>query len=92
MVFRLFRDSGLPIILEKEETHTIKTLDVQGRWTELDDYYAELKNSGDLTEIMIEADSMEELKLFLTTIDDTFEFRINFAKKFIAIMDQGRDS
>lgn len=91
MVFRLFRDSGLPIVLDEDEAHVIKTLEAQGRWSELDNYYAELKESDGLKEIMIEADTMEELKLFLTTIDDNFEFRINFGKKFIAIMDAGRD-
>lgn len=91
MIFRLFRDSGLPILLDEDESHTIKTLEAQGRWDELDNYYHELKQADGLKEITIEADTMEELKLFLTTIDDTFEFRINFEKKFIAIMDAGRD-
>lgn len=91
MVFRLFRDSGLPIVLDEEESHAIKTLEAQGRWSELDIIYDELKKSDDLKEIRIEAESMEELKLFLTTIDDTFEFRINFEKKYIAIEDAGRD-
>jgi len=91
MIFRLFRDSGLPILLEEDEAHTIKTLEAQGRWDELDYFYDELKHQDGLKEIAIEADTMEELKLFLTTIDDTFEFRINFEKKIIAIMDAGRD-
>jgi hypothetical protein len=91
MIFKLFRDSGLPIALDEEEAHTIKTLEAQGRWSELDNYYAELKNLDGLKEIIIEADTLEELKLFLTTLDDNFEFRINFGKKYIAIMDGGRD-
>jgi hypothetical protein len=91
MIFRLFRDSGLPILLEEDEAHTIKTLEAQGRWSELDNYYEELKNQDGLKEITIEANTIEELKFFLTTIDDTFEFRINFEKKYVAIMDGGRD-
>lgn len=91
MVFRLFRDSGLPIVLDEDETHTIQTLEIQGRWTELDDLYSELKNSDDLKEISFEAHTMEELMLFLTTIDNHFDYRINFEKKYIAIMDGGRD-
>lgn len=91
MIFKLFRDSGLPILLEEDEAHTIKTLEAQGRYTELDDYYADLKNQDGLKEITIEANTLEELKFFLTTIDNTFEFRINFEHKYVAIMDGGRD-
>lgn len=92
MIFRLFRDSGLPILLEEEEAHTIKTLEAQGRWSELDIVLHDLKNSDDLKEIKIEAHTMEELQLILITIDNGHDFRINFEKKFVAIMDQGRDS
>lgn len=91
MIFKLSRVSGLPIVLDEDEAHTIKTLEAQGRWAELDDMYDQLRKSDDLKEISIEADTMEELKLFLTTLEDNFEFIINFERKTIRIADQGRD-
>lgn len=91
MIFRLSRDSGLPIALEEDEAHVIKTLEAQGRWDELENYIAELRDSDGLKVLAVEADTIEELKFFLTTIDNNFEFIINFEKKTIRIADQGRD-
>lgn len=92
MTFRLFRASGLPLILEEEEIHTIKTLDAQGRWEELSHYERELRDNGDLTELNIEANDLGELKFFLESIDKENRFTIDFERMLIEIQDQGRDS
>jgi hypothetical protein len=91
MIFKLSRESGLPIVMEEDEVHTIKTLEAQGRWTEVEDYCKELRQGEDLKVISIEADTMEELKLFLTTLEDDYNFIINFKHKTIVIEDGGTD-
>jgi len=91
MIFRLFRESGLPLILEEEEVHTIKTLEAQGRWTELDDLYHDLRKSDDLKEMRVEANSLGELRFCLEAIDDEHDFIIDFKRMLIIIQDQGRD-
>ena len=91
MIFRVFRASGLPLVLEEEELHTIKTLEAQGRWTELDDLQHDLRKNEDLKEIKIEAHSLGELKFFLEAIDNEHEFVIDFKRMIIIIQDQGRD-
>jgi hypothetical protein len=92
MIFKLSRESGLPIMLEEEEIHCIKTLEVQGRWTEVEDYCKELRDSDDLKVITIEATTIEELKLFLTTLDDANRFIINFETKTIIVEDGGNSN
>jgi hypothetical protein len=91
MTFKLYRESGLPIILEPEEVHELKTLELQGRWTELEQRIQELKDTGDLTSMLVEGASISEMKLFLTTIDSESTFEINFENNSIAIKD-GRKS
>lgn len=92
MIFRLFRASGMPLVLEDEEIHTLETLDAQGRWEELSDYEKELRDSGDIKEIKLEANSLVELRFALEAIDNRNQFLIDFERMIIMIQDQGRDS
>lgn len=91
MTFRLFRASGLPLLLEPEEVHTLKTLDAQGRWTELSEYERELRDNEDVKEINIEADNLNELKFVLEGFDSENRFVIDFKFMIIQIEDLGRD-
>ena len=90
MTFRLSRESGLPIVMEEDEIHTINTLEAQGRWTEVEDYCKELRDGEDLKTLIIEVDTIEELMLFLTTLEDNYSFIVNFKHKTIIIEDGGR--
>ena len=90
MVFRLSRQSKLPLLLEVEEKHTIETLEAQGRWSEVSDYEDELRADLDsLKEIEIEAHTLEELYLALDLFEPDAKFIIDFKKRTILIIDQG---
>lgn len=91
MTFRLIRSSGLPLLLEEEEVHTLKTLDAQGRWTELSEYERELRDNDDIKELQIDADNLNELKFVLQGFDSENRFTIDFELMIIQIEDLGRD-
>lgn len=90
MTFRLTRSSRLPVMLEPDEIHMMQTLELQGRWIELEDYEKELREGDGLKSLNIEIDKLEELKMFLTTIEPCITFLIDFENMYITIMDTGR--
>lgn len=93
MVFRLSRQSRLPLLLEEDEKHTLETLEAQGRWSEVSDYEDELRADLDsMKEIEIEAFSLEELYLALNLFDPHAKFLIDFIGRTILIMDSGVNS
>lgn len=92
MIFRVFRASGMPLMLEEDEVHALATLDAQGRWEELTHYEKELRDSDDLKEIRIEAENLKELRFALEAIDSHNRFTLDFENMIIEIQDQGRDS
>lgn len=91
MIFTVTRASGLPLMLEPEEVIELGTLDVQGRWIELEDYEKQLREGDGLVSLMIEVHRVEELKIFLTTVDPNNTVTIDFNRMTIVIDDGGRD-
>lgn len=90
MIFNVRRASYFPIVLEMEEQHTLDTLEDQGRWAELEDYEATLRHSDALKEIKVECEKLEELLIFINSINSGLcSLTINFVKKSIVIEDQG---
>lgn len=92
MIFRVFRSSGLPLVLEPEELDALDLLEKEGRWTEYDHYQKELRNNDGLVDMMVEAHSLEELRFFLDAIDPHNAVILDFKNMIVTIMDNGRDS
>ena len=92
MIFKVSRASKLPLVLEEEELHAMLTLELQGRWVELDDYIKEIKQQdSSATDMFFECHSLADLKIFLTTIDPNNQYTLDFQQMTILIEDGGRE-
>lgn len=91
MIFKVIRASNLPLVLEDEELHAMLTLELQGRWIELDDYIKELKQQDGPLSQFIDVHSMADLKIFLRTVDPNNLFTLDFEHMTITIEDGGRE-
>jgi hypothetical protein len=90
MIFKVSRASRLPLALEEEELHHMFTLELQGRWVELDDYITELKKQDGPLNMFFECHSLVDLKIFLQTIDPNNKYTLDFQEMTILIEDGGR--
>lgn len=91
MIFRVSRASKMPLVLEEEEIHAMLTLELQGRWIELDDYIKEIKQQDGATEMFFECHMLADLKIFLTTVDPNNQYTLDFEQMSIIIEDGGRE-
>jgi hypothetical protein len=91
MIFRVSRASRMPLVLEEEELHYMFTLELQGRWVELDDYIKELKEQDGPLEMLFECHTLADLKIFLTTVDPNNQYTLDFQQMSILIEDGGRE-
>jgi len=91
MIFTVRRSSYFPILLEMEEQHALDVLEEQQRWVELEAFEHDLINSDTLKEIKVETERLDELLVFLTSLNHMGSIKINFQKKEIVILDVGED-
>jgi len=91
MVLTVTRASGLPICLEPEEEHALKTLEEQGRWIELEHFERDLRKSDVIKELKVECVQLEELILLLSSLNCPYPITIDFNKRTATILDNGGD-
>jgi len=89
MIFRVRRASGFPVALEVEEIHTLDVLEKQMRWIELEDFERQLRHSEDMKEINVEANLLEEVIFWLSSMHTVYPITIDFEKKTMVIQDNG---
>lgn len=89
MIFTVRRRSYFPIVLEPEEEQTLNVLEKQQRWIELEEFEQDLRRNEALKELKVECTQLEEILVFLNTINCHYPITLSFQKKSIIIEDNG---
>ena len=87
MILNVRRSSGFPIFLEDSQLATLDVLEQEGLYSQLESYERELRHSDDLKDIKIEATKLEEVLVFLNSLNHSGPIILNFRKSLIIIDD-----
>lgn len=89
MILNVRRSSGFPLILEDSQLATLDVLEQEGLYSQLEDYERELRHSDELKEVKIEATKLEEVLMFLNSLNHNGPITIDFRRSLVVIEDNG---
>lgn len=89
MILNVRRSSGFPLILEERDLDILQTLEQEERYIELEYFEKQLRKSDDLKELKVEATKLEEILIFLNSLNHNGPIFIDFRKSLIIIDDVG---
>lgn len=89
MILNVRRSSGFPILLEPIELFTLDQLEAQGLYLQLEDYERQLRQSEALKELRVEAVKLEEIQVFLQSLNHSGPVIFDFARSLIILDDTG---
>ena len=89
MILNVRRSSGFPILLEPRDEDILNTLEQEGRYLELEHFEKALRDSDELKDLKIEVKKLDEILIFLNSLQHNGPIIIDFKRSLIIIDDRG---
>ena len=89
MILTVRRSSGFPLLLEPSDLDILDALEAEGRYLELECFERELRHSDDLKDLKVEVTKLEELLIFLDSLNHKDPITIHFRKGLVILEDNG---
>jgi hypothetical protein len=89
MILSVRRSSGFPILLEPIEMFTLEQLERQGLYEQLADYEKQLRQSEGLKDLKVEATKLEEILVFIQSLQHHGPIVLDFSRGLIILDDAG---
>lgn len=89
MILNVRRASGFPLLLEPKDLDILDALEHEGRFLELEQFEKILRQSDELKDLKIEATKLEEILVFLNSLQHPGPITIDFRRHLIIIEDNG---
>lgn len=89
MIFDVRRASGFPLVLENRDLDILDALEYEGRFLELEHFEKALRDSDELKELKVQATKLEEIMMFVGSLNHSGPITIDFRRHLIVIEDTG---
>lgn len=89
MILNVRRSSGFPILLENRDLDILDVLEQEGRYLELERFEKSLRDSDELKDIKVECTKLDEVLVFLNSLNHLGPIILDFRKSLIIIDDVG---
>lgn len=89
MILTVRRSSGFPILLEDSEILTLAMLEDTEDYLQLEDYERQLRQSDSLKDIKIKVKTLDEINMFIKSLNHRGSITIDFDRSLVVINDNG---
>ena len=89
MILNVRRSSGFPILLEPRDLDILDTLEQEGRYVELEHFEKALRDSDELKDLKVEVKKLDEILVFLNSLQHNGPIIIDFKRSLIILEDTG---
>ena len=89
MILNVRRSSGFPILLEPRDLDILDALEQEGRYDELEHFEKALRDSDELKDLKVEVKKLDEILVFLNSLQHNGPIILDFKRSLIILDDIG---
>lgn len=89
MIFDVRRATGFPLLLEGRDLDILDALEYEGRFLELEHFEKALRQTDEIKELKVEVTKLEEILVFINSLNHNGPITIDFRRHLIVLEDNG---